>query len=153
MTKNRESEVVDIVIDHLEEILEKTGKHLLKTDTIFDHCSVYIDLTDDVPERERLLEKGMRQVMQARLYQRNYFSVSIGYFVNVTTCKNLEYLNMIINGKDGVIEGKIAARNRLKELWGLNGQMEFVPDENNVLTWAETKPREELIKDLEEDAI
>ncbi|MBP3773195.1 MAG: hypothetical protein J6I53_10985 [Treponema sp.] len=151
--KIRESEVVDIVLDNLEDLLKAEGRHLLKTDTIFDHCSAYIDLTDTLPERERLLERGMRQTMQTRLYARHYFSVATGYFVNVDTCDNLGYLNLIINGKDDVIEGKIAARNRIKELKELDGQMVFVPDENGVLTPIETKTHDELIEDLEADAI
>lgn len=151
--KVRESEIVDIVIDNLEQRLSRTGRHLLKTETIYAHCSVYIDLTDAAPERERLLEGGMRQVIQRRLYSRNYFSVDTGFFVNVDTCDNLGYLNLIINGKDGIIEGKIAARNRLKELKELDGQMVFVPDENNILTPIETKTKDELVADLEADAI
>lgn len=151
--KIHESEVVDLVIANLEETLKKTGKHLLKTDTILEHCAVHIDLTDDLPERERLLERGMKQTMQGRLYAHNYFSVATGYFVNVDTCENLGYLNLIINGKDDAIKGKIAARNRLKELKQLDGQMIFTPDESGILTPMETLTYDELIDDLEADAV
>ena len=133
--------------------MRSQDKHLLKTDSIFNLCQSHIDLSDPVPEREQLLEIGMRQVIQSRLYARGYYSPEIGYFENVAERENLGYLNLMIKSKDGVIENKIAARNRIKELKALDGTMVFVPDENNVLTWIETKTKEEIVMDLEADAV
>lgn len=153
MAKAFKSEVVDSAIFTLEERLRKENKHLIKTDTILDMCSDHIDLTDGLPEREELLDIGMRQVIQSRLYTHNYFSVSIGYFVNIAECDNLGYLSMILNSKDSTIEKKIKARNRIKELKSLDGQMQFIPDENGVLTPIETKTKEEIETELEADAV
>lgn len=153
MAKTLKSEIVDMIINTLEIRLKETGKHLLKTDTIFSMCQKAMDLTDASAEREALLEIGMRQVIQSRLYVHNYYSVEMGYFVNVIECENLGYLNLIIGGKDDVVKGKVAARNRLKELKALDGQMVLIPDENNILTPIETKTRDELLEDLEADAI
>lgn len=153
MAKTFKSEVVDTAILLLEGSLKETGKHLLKTDTIFDMCLGDIDLTDDMPEREELLDIGMRQVIQSRLYAHRYFSVETGYFVNVAECDNLGYLNLILKSKDNTIEKKILVRNRIKELKGLDGQMQFIPDESGILTPIETKTKDELIHDLEADAI
>jgi hypothetical protein len=137
----------------LEGMLEREEKHLIKTDTIFNMCSHHIDLQDDSREREELLEIGMRQVIQSRLYAHNYFSVQMGYFVNVDKCENLWYLKMIIDGKDTVISGKVAARNRIKELKALDGELIMIPDENGVMIVTETKTKEEIMADLEADAI
>ena len=137
----------------LEDRMEEMGKHLIKTDTIFDMCSHHIDLTGYSEEQDELIEIGMRQVIQSRLYSHGYYSVDIGFFVNVERCDSLEYLSMIITNKDGVIENKIAVRNKIKELKQLNGQMVFTPDKNGILTVAETKTHDEIIRDLEADAI
>lgn len=153
MPKTFKSEVVDTIILAYEEQLRETGKHLLKTDTIIDACAHNIDLSDETPEREELLDIGMRQVIQSRLYAHGYFSVETGYFVNIAECKNLAYLNLIIHSKDSTIEKKIKARNQIKKLKELDGRLVFVPDKNNVLTWVETKTKEELFADLEADAI
>ena len=151
--KTHKSSVVDEIILNLEERLRTENKHLLKTSTIFSLCKYHINLTDEIKEREELLEIGMRQVIQSRLYAHGYFSVDTGFFVNEASCTDLEYLGMIIAGKDDVIKGKIAARNRIKELKQLDGQMEYVPDENNALILTENKTREQIIADLEADAI
>lgn len=153
MAKTFKSEVVDATILLLEEQLRQTGRHLLKTDTIFNVCSDDIDLTDESAEREELLDIGMRQVIQSGLYAHKYFSVETGYFVNITECDNLGYLNLILKSKDSTIEKKILVRNRIKELKGLDGQMQFVPDESGILTPIETKTKEEMIADLDADAI
>lgn len=153
MAKTFKSEFVDTVILAMEDMLKKTGKHLLKTETIFNMCQRGIDLSDEVAEREELLEIGMRQVIQSRLYAHNYFSVETGYFVNIVECENLGYLKLILNSKDNTIEKKIEVRNRIKELKQLDGSMQFVPDEAGFLTVIETKTKEEVIEDLEADAI
>lgn len=151
--KGYKSEIVDVIIMTLEQKLKETGRHLIKTDTIFMMCKGHIDLSDDVQERTELLEIGMRQVIQSRLYAHGYFSVVTGYFVNVVECENLWYLNMIIDGKDTVIKGKIAARNRIKELKKLAGSIVMIPDENNSMVIREFKTEEEMAADLEADAI
>lgn len=153
MKKSFKSEIVDTVIATIEEQMHTEKKHLMKTNTVFSRCSIHIDLTDDSPEREELLEIGMKQVIQSRLYSYGYFSVTTGYFVNIAECDNLWYLKLIIDGKDTTIESKVEARNRIKELKGLAGQMQFVPDEDGVLAWHETKTTEDLIDDLEADAV
>ena len=152
----------------LEDMLEREEKHLTKTDTIFNMCSHHIDRQDDSREREELLEIGMRQVIQSRLYAHNYFSVQMGYFVNVDKCENLWYLKMIIDGKDTVISGKVAARNRIKELKALadsehaemitvcsrlEEEIASLPDDERVVIITETKTKEEIMADLEADAI
>lgn len=137
----------------LEKQLKETGKHLIKTDTIFKLCQHEIDLTDESEDREDLLEKGMRQVIQSRLYVHGYLSVQIGYFLRWEESDNIGYLNLIIRGKDTVIEKKMDVRNYIKQLKALNGQMVFVPDENNELTTIETKTQEEIYEDLEADAV
>lgn len=145
--------MIDTIILTLEGRLKETGKHLIKTDTIFIMCRNQIDLFDSEEYRIKLLEIGIKQVIQSRLYAHGYYSVQIGYFVNVAECENIGYLNLMLTGKDDVIKGKIAARNRLKQLKELNGQMVFVPDENNELTTIETKTQEEIYEDLEADAV
>ena len=151
--KSFKSQVVDEIILMLEDRLEAENKHLIKTDTIFNLCKGYIDLTDGMVEREELLEIGMRQVIQGGLYTHGYFSVQTGYFVNFSKCQNIWYLRQIINGKDDVITSKTAARNRLSELLDNAGQSTYIPGENNELILTEVKPKEEIIADLEADAI
>lgn len=151
--KALKSEIIDTIIVSLEHRLKDEKKHLLKTDTIFRMCQAHFNLDDAVGYRKEFLDIGARQVIQSRLYAHGYFSVQIGYFVKVDECKNIGYLNLMIKGKDNVIEDKIAARNRIKELKAMDGQMVFVPDENNVLTPIETKTKDEIVADLEADAI
>lgn len=147
------SSVVDTVIGMLEIRMKHEGKHLLKTDTIIRSVSMHINLADDLPEREELLIVGIKQVIQSRLYVRGYFSMMPGYFVNVADCDKPEYLQLVINNKDNVIETKVKARNRMKELLGLDGQMVMIPDENNILHCCETKTKEELTVEIEADAV
>ena len=142
-----------MVINLLETQMCGKKKHLLKTDTIFKSVSMHLDLSDDVPEREELLEIGIRQVIQSRLYAHGYFSIQTGYFVNIEECNNLFYLQNIIDNKDTTIDMKVKARNRIKELKGYAGQMVLVPDENNDLHWEETRTKEEIVADLEADAV
>lgn len=153
MAKTFKGEIVDAAILCLEEELKQTGKHLIKTETILELCGAAIDLTDESKEREELLEIGMRQVIQSRLYVHNYFSVERGYFVNIIECENLRYLGLIENGKNTTIEIKNAALNRIKEIKKLNGQGVFIPGENNELECVETLTKEELLMELEADAI
>ena len=147
------SEAVDRAITALEGKMRNEGKHLIKTESIIQIVSNLIDLTDTMQERQELLEIGIKQVIQGRLYARGYFSVTTGYFVNVLECENLVYLNMIINGKDDVIEGKVKARNRVKELTDRAGSTYMVPDKDNNLILVEYKPIDELMDDLEADAV
>lgn len=148
------SEAVDTAITALEIKMRKEGKHLIKTESIIRFVKEnFIDLSDNSSEREELLEIGIKQVIQSRLNARGYFSITTGYFVNVAECENLVYLQMIIDGKDTVIEGKVAARNRFKELKGLAGEIRMIPDAENNLVLTEYKPIEELMQDIEEDAV
>lgn len=151
--KTLKSEIVDTLILTLEIRMKETGKHLMKTETLFEMCKNHIDLSDDSSEREELLEIGMRAVIQSRLYAHGYFSVQTGYFVNVAECENLWYLNLLISSKDDVIGRKAAARNRIAELKGLQGQITVIPDDSGELTLVETKTPEEIESDLEADAV
>lgn len=156
-TPKTKSEIVDTVIIMLEDKMKRLDRHLIKTESIYQMVSRHIDLTDNSGEREELLEIGIKQVIQSRLYSRGYFSVEKGYFVNVEQCDNLAYLKMILNNKDDVINNKVDARNqvkqRIKELMGLDGQMTLIPDSDNILIPIETKTQEELLDDLEADAV
>ena len=128
--------------------MKSEGKHLIKTSTIFSYCEHYVDIEDD-----KLREIGIKQVIQRRLYAHGYFSVQTGYFVNVAECENIWYLQMIINTKDEVLQDKTAARNRLKELMGFDGQVTMIPDESGTLVLVETKTKEKIMEDLETDAV
>lgn len=147
------SEVIDTIINLLEGRMKREGKHLLKTDTIIRSVANHIDLSDELPEREELLMLGIKQVIQGRLYAHGYFSIQTGYFVNVAQCENINYLQSVIDNKDSVIEVKINARNRIKELKGMAGELIFVPDENNCLQITENKTKEEIQADIEADAV
>ena len=147
------SEVVDTIINLLESQMRHEKKHLLKTDTIIRLVAFHIDLSDELPEREELLAIGIKQVIQGRLYAHGYFSIQTGYFVNIEQCENLFYLQNIIDNKDSTIESKVKARNRIKVLKGLDGQMVLVPDQTNAVWPQETKTVEELQADIEADAV
>ena len=147
------SEVVDTIINLLESQMRREKKHLLKTDTIIRLVTSHIDLSDELPEREELLAIGIKQVIQGRLYAHGYFSIQTGYFVNIEQCENLFYLQNIIDNKDSTIESKVKARNRIKVLKGLDGQMVLVPDQTNAVWPQETKTVEELQADIEADAV
>ena len=147
------SEVVDTIINLLESQMRHEKKHLLKTDTIIRLVAFRIDLSDELPEREELLAIGIKQVIQGRLYAHGYFSIQTGYFVNIEQCENLFYLQNIIDNKDSTIESKVKARNRIKVLKGLDGQMVLVPDQTNAVWPQETKTVEELQADIEADAV
>ncbi len=147
------SEVVDTIINLLESQMRHEKKHLLKTDTIIRLVAFHIDLSDELPEREELLAIGIKQVIQGRLYAHGYFSIQTGYFVNIEQCENLFYLQNIIDNKDSTIESKVKARNRIKVLKGLDGQMVLVPDQTNAVWPQETKTAEELQADIEADAV
>ena len=147
------SEVVDSIINMLEGRMRHEKKHLLKTDTIIRLVTLHIDLSDEQPEREELLAIGIKQVIQGRLYAHGYFSIQTGYFVNIEQCENLFYLQNIIDSKDSTIESKVKARNRIKEIKGMPGQLIMVPDENNCLQTTANKTTEELQADIEADAI
>lgn len=147
------SEVVDTIINLLESQMRHEKKHLLKTDTIIRLVAFRIDLSDELPEREELLAIGIKQVIQGRLYAHGYFSIQTGYFVNIEQCENLFYLQNIIDNKDSTIESKVKARNRIKVLKGLDGQMVLVPDQTNAVWPQETKTAEELQADIEADAV
>lgn len=156
-TPKYKSEIVDAVIVMLEEKMKRLGRHLLKTETIYRMVCNQIDISDDSEEKEELLEIGIKQVIQSRLYCRGYFSVFKGYFVNVEESTNLAYLNMVVNNKDKILDKKADVRNQIKkrinELTGLNGQLTLVPDENNLLIITENKTEDELLNDLEADAV
>ena len=149
------SEIVDAIIHGLEAEMKITGRHLIKTETIMVRLRNNIDMTDDVPEREELLMEGARQLVQRRLYALGYFSITTGYFVNLVQCENLNYLQMMLDDKDQTIDTKVKARNRIKEIKGLSGQMKMIPDpfDPTLLNIAETKTQEEAMRDLEADAI
>lgn len=147
--------MTDAIIHGIEAEMRNTQKHLIKTETIMKRLRDLIDMTDDNPEREELLEAGAKQLIQGRLYALGYFSITTGYFVNLAECENLHYLKMLFNSKDSTIETKTAARNRLKALKGLSGQMVMVPDpwEPEMLSMMETKTEDEIMHDVEADAV
>ena len=152
MTKSRKSEMVDLAIIAIEDEMERTGKHLIKTDTLFSMVSNHLNLADEDPDREELLIIGMRQVMESRLYARGYFSVSIGYFVNVQQCSNVRYLEMITDSKEEVIQKKQDQLDRI-EVQLRQAQMKFIPDENNNLNLDEGMSEQEIRQALDEDAV
>lgn len=147
--------MTDVIIHGIEAEMKMAKKHLIKTETIMNRLRNSIDMTDDNPEREELLEAGAKQLIQGRLYALGYFSITTGYFVNLSECENLRYLKMLFNSKDSTLETKTAARNRMKALKGLNGQIVMVPDPWNpeLLNMMETQTEEEIIRDVEADAI
>ena len=151
--KTYKSDVVDVIIGGLEAEAKRTRKHLIKTETILSRLRRHIDLSDDDPSREELLEIGAKQTIQSRLYSLGYFSIMTGFFVKLIECDNLTYLSMMLKNKDNTIEKKVIVRNRIKELKGLAGQMVFVPDEQHNLCAQETKTVEELLTDIEADAV
>lgn len=151
------SEKVDSIIFMLKDRLSVTKKNLIKTETIYKLCTHTIDLTGKDDEQDELLEIGMKQTIQSRLYANRFFSVYKGYFVNVDDCVNIAYLSMVINEKDNILGSKVGVRNdikkRINELMATNGQMVMVPDKDGILSVEETKTQEEIIADLEADAI
>ena len=151
------SEKVDSIIFALKDKLQGQGKNLIKTETIYKMCERQIDLTGKDDEQNELLESGMRQTIQSRLYANRFFSVYKGYFVNIDDCNIVSYLSMIINSKDDTLSDKVDVRNaikkRINELMSANGQMIMIPDKSGVLNIEETKTQEEIISDLEADAI
>jgi len=146
---------VDVIIHGMEAEMRELGKHLIKTETVMIRLRNHINLADDNPEREELIKDGAKQLIQGRLYALGYFSVTTGYFVNLAECENLRYLEMLFNSKDSTIEVKTKARNRMKVLKGLNGQMVFTPDplDPELLKLIETKTEEEIMEDIEADAL
>ena len=155
--KALKSEIIDTIILSLELRLKDEKKHLIKTDTIFRMCQAHFNLDDDIGYRKEFLDIGAKQAIQSRLYAHGYFSVQTGYFVKLDECNNIGYLNLMLKGKDNIIEDKVDARNevrkRLNEVAALNGQMIFVSDESGVLTPIETKTKDEIVADLEADAV
>lgn len=151
------SEKVDNIIFMLKDRLHTEGKNLIKTETIYKLCAHCIDLVGKDDEQNELLESGMKQTMQSRLYANRFFSVYPGYFVNIDECTNISYLSMVINEKDNVLANKIGVRNdikkRINELMAANGQMVMIPDKDGILNIEETKTQEEIMADLEADAI
>lgn len=147
--------MTDVIIHGIEAEMKMAGKHLIKTETIMNRLRNNIDMTDENPEREELIRDGAKQLIQGRLYALGYFSVITGYFVNLAECENLRYLEMLFNSKDSTIEVKTKARNRMKVLKGLNGQMVFTPDplDPELLKLIETKTEEEIMEDIEADAL
>lgn len=156
-TLTSKSEKVDSIIFRLKSRLIATNKNLIKTETIYKLCTRTIDLTGKDDEQDELLEIGMKQTIQSRLYANRFFSVYKGYFVNVDDCTNIAYLSMVINEKDNVLTNKVGVRNdikkRINELMAANGQMVMVPDKDGILNVEETKTQEEIIADLEADAV
>ena len=156
-TLTSKSEKVDSIIFMLKERLYLEKKNLIKTETIYEMCAHCIDLVGQDDEQNELLESGMRQTIQSRLYANRFFSVYKGYFVNVDECTNISYLSMVINQKDDVINNKANVRNdikkRINELIAANGQLKMIPDKNGILKIEETKTQEELFLDLEADAV
>lgn len=147
------SEIVDNAILTIEEILTREQKNLIKSGTVLSMSANHIDLWDDDEVRRELLLIGIKQVVQSRLYAHGYFSIGGGYFVNVYTCKKIEYLQDVVKNKENVLEIKTIAKKRIEELIGAAGQSVYVPDENNNLILTETKLQDEVIADLEADAI
>jgi hypothetical protein len=147
--------LTDVIIHGIEAEMKTAEKHLIRTETIMNRLRNNIDMTDENPEREELLEAGAKQLIQSRLYALGYFSITTGYFVNLAECENLRYLEMLFHSKDSTIEVKTKARNALKRLKGLDGQMMLTPDpfDPELLKLIETKTEEEIMEDIEADAI
>ena len=139
----------------MEAEMQELGKHLIKTETVMLRLRNHIDMSDETPEREELLRDGAKQLIQGRLYALGYFSITKGRFVNLVECKNLRYLKMLFDSKDSTLEVKTIARNKMKKLKGLNGQMVFTPDplDPELLKLIETKTEEEVMQDIEADAL
>lgn len=146
---------MDTIIHGMEAEMQELGRHLIKTETVMIRLRNHIDITDDTPEREELLELGTKQLIQTRLNAFGYFSITKGYFVNIAACENLRYLHMLIEDKDSTIKSRIDARNRMKTLKKLNGQMVYTPDplDPETLKLIETKTEEEVMQDIETDAL
>lgn len=146
---------MDTIIHGMEAEMRELGKHLIKTETVMLRLRNHIDMTDETPEREELLKDGAKQLIQGRLYALGYFSITTGYFVNLAECENLRYLEMLLHSKDSTLEVKTKARNELKKRKGLNGQMVLTPDpfDPELLKLIETKTEEEIMEDIEADAL
>lgn len=147
------SEVVDSAILTAEDRLRREHKNLIKSETVLSMVENHIDLYDDEDVRQELMFIGIKQVIQSRLYAHGYFSIGGGFFVNVYTCKKIEYLKDVVKNKENVLEIKSIAKKRIEELMKTAGQSVLIPDENNNLILTETKLQDEVIADLEADAV
>ena len=146
---------IDEIIVILRGRCEREGKHLIKTDTIFQMYKFAINLEDEDPERKRLLENGAKQDIQTRLSVAGYCSVSIGYFVNVKSCTNIDYLNAVIASTEATIKARTAALEQRKKIRkdNLKGQSEIQFDDLGNIIGFEPKPEKELELELEADSI
>ncbi len=147
------SEVVDSAILTAEDRLRREHKNLIKSETVLSMVENHIDLYDDEDARQELMFIGIKQVIQSRLYAHGYFSIGGGFFVNVYTCQKIEYLKDVVKNKENVLEIKSIAKKRIEELMKAAGQSVLIPDENNNLILTETKLQDEVIADLEADAV
>lgn len=157
--------IADEVIDGLLVELRLTGRHIIRGSTVRERIRNCILLEYGNQDTKDLIEMGITQLAQQRLYAHNFRSASSkrknedkhlkGYFANFKECNNPYILvHMIKNQELSVSEKQTVLENlkaQNKEI--LYGQGFMVFDGNEFVKFDSTMTEEEYIEMLEKDAI
>ncbi len=148
--------IVDLVIDGIEREMEENKKFFIRTQTIKRRVSAWFHhgLTADDEDINYLARIGLEQVIQSRLYYRDYRSVRSGFFVCVSTCDNEQILNVILDSALENAESKQKVVARLAELKAKKtGQTEMTFSGSDFSGYVVPKNESEFMRDIAAYAI
>ena len=154
------SKITDKIILATADEARKKNKHLIKSKTILNRLAEKINLTDSDNVRCELLEAGAKDLINERFNALGYYSIrsknQCGFFVNIDECKNISYLEVILEtymkmqeGWERQTEEKIKRRINEIRRAKFDGQMSF--DENMEISNGITE--EKFAASLEADAV
>ena len=160
MRKGRQPKNISLVVDNIitvvESQLDGEIKFAIKTETVKTMVKSIVPIRHKNPHFEYLMEVGLSQVIEQRLYQRGYRSICKGLFINLEKCNDpyevfrlLKHEAKRADGVNGMYDQML---KKLKELCDGTSRIIF-NEKNEPIGIAFAPTEEEFMAKLEAGAI
>ncbi len=148
---NRASLIVKQIVSDLIVEAESKKKHVLQVDTIRERAERHIKTKHKDASHEYLYTVGMTQVIYRWLNYFGFYAVRQGMFVNPMTCRNINYLNAIIENKETDVNGRKAALEAIREI--RDPQISFITNGADIVGQTDPMTEDEFMEYLRADAV
>ena len=141
--------VIDQEIDLIETLMAQNDKHMISTETLKNRTLLHIVLMSGNDDTEWLADVGLGQAIQSRLWAHGYRSVRRGYFVNLDTCEDVNYLVALYDNADINVSERVMVRERIKKIRNqrCDGQLSFDANGKIIIPITEEEFMSRIIAD------
>ena len=143
--------VIDQNINIIETKLAEKKRHVISTETLKLMSKRHLNISTDTDDAKYCVKVGFNHLVCQRLYARGYRSLRDGYFVNLDTCYDIDYLKKLLENSDATLQEKASVNQRIREIRNTRCDCQYEFDEN--MNIVETLTEEQFIEKIKEDAV